>query len=366
MAAAASAFLEALDDAQLAVAAKAFDDTVERETWFYTPTNHGGLPLSSMTSSQQQRAMQLVASGTSEAGYVTVSTVIGLDNVLDRVEGWWARWGRERGRDPGLYYVAIFGDPTGSGPWAWRFGGHHVSLNLTIADGEVAGSTPNFLGADPAGAPLLGGHLLRPLGAAEDLGRELVRSLSDEQRTAAILSPVAPADLVSANRPRYGLGDGDLALPLIDVWRGRFEGELGALVEKVQADAEARAGITPEAADAVRLTREPRGTAVAGFTGAQRELLRTLLDLYVGRVPEELAAVEAAKYSADADLDRLIFSWAGSLEPAEGHYYRIQGPELLCEYDNTQRGANHVHTVWRDPRRDFGADPLAEHYRHSH
>ena len=79
-------------------------------------------------------------------------------------------------------------------------------------------------------------------------------------------------------------------------------------------------------------------------------MLRALLDVYVGRVPEELADVQAAKYADDDALDELSFAWAGGLEPGQPHYYRVQGGTLLAEYDNTQRGVNHVHTVWRDLR----------------
>ena len=284
----------------------------------------------------------------------------------DHLEGWTAGFLRERGRDPGLYFVRIFGEPGGSDPWSWRFGGHHVSINHTIIDSEVVGSTPAFLGADPASAPLLGPHPLRPLAGAEDLGRELVRSLDEEQLTHALLTPVAPTDLVSANRPHYGQGDGDLPLPLSDVWRTPFTGELGERIRQIQEQADRAAGMTQEHLQAVRLGPEPRGLSAQQLRADQRDLLRDLLDVYVGRVPEEVADGERAKYDPDAGLDELRFAWAGSLEPGEGHYYRVQGPELLAEYDNTQRGANHIHTVWRDPRHDFGDDPLLAHYEHGH
>jgi len=142
---------------------------------------------------------------------------MGLENVLDELEGWTASWNRERGRDPGLYYLNVFGEPGSDAPWSWRFGGHHVSIHHLVLGGEVRASTPCFLGADPASSPLLGPHLLRPLGGAEDLGRELVHALDDEQRGTAVVSPVAPVDLVGANRPR--LSDGDLPLPLANIWR---------------------------------------------------------------------------------------------------------------------------------------------------
>src|SRR3954453_4292824 len=145
---AARAWLASLDDEQVAPAAWPWERDGERLRWFYTPTDHGGLPLRDMRPAQQSLAMQLVATGLSRAGYVTVSTIMGLENVLDQLEGWQVDWGRERGRDPQLYWLRVFGEPDGRGPWAWRFGGHHVSLNFLVVDGEVQGATPCFLGAD--------------------------------------------------------------------------------------------------------------------------------------------------------------------------------------------------------------------------
>ena len=155
MAGAAAAWLGSLEPGQRAVATGSAPSAdaeadAERRRWFYTPTNHGGLTLGEQRQAQQRLAHQLVASGLSTAGYVTVATIIGLDNVLDMVEGWSVNWGRERGRDPGMYYLRVFGEPGGSGSWGWRFGGHHVSLNNLIVDGVVRSTTPCFLGADPA------------------------------------------------------------------------------------------------------------------------------------------------------------------------------------------------------------------------
>ncbi len=366
MADAAAALLDSLDTVQRATAAWRFDDHDERVKWFYTPTDHGGLAISAMSPAQQRLTHRLLATGLSRPGYVTVATIMGLDNVLDELEGWGASWGRDRGRDPGLYYVRIFGDPTGTDPWSWRFGGHHVSVQHTIVDGEVAGSTPNFLGADPASSPLLGPHLLRPLAGAEDLGRELVRSLDDEQLHQALLAPVAPVDLVSANRPVFAQGTGDLPLPLSDVWRTKFSGVLGERVHRIQVEAEASAGLTSEHLEAVRLTAQARGLSATLLRADQRDLLRTLLDVYVNRMPDALADQQAAGYRGDAGLDGLKFAWAGGMDPGQGHYYRVQGATLLAEYDNTQRGANHVHTVWRSTVNDFGLDVLKAHYETGH
>ena len=160
MAEAARAWLACLDSGQRTAACGPVptgdDSDTERRRWFYTPTDHGGLTLNQQRSAQQRAAMRLVASGLSTAGYVTVALTMGLENVLDQTEGFVARFDRERGRDPGMYYLRVFGEPGGPRPWGWRFGGHHVSLNYLIADGVLVSTTPCFMGADPASSPLLG------------------------------------------------------------------------------------------------------------------------------------------------------------------------------------------------------------------
>ena len=263
MAAAAAAWLDTLDPDQRAVAtgdAPSADDQAdaERRRWFYTPTDHGGLPLGDQRPGQQHRAHQVVATGLSNAGYVTVATIIGLDNVLDHVEGWSVDWGRERGRDPGLYYLRVFGEPGGAAPWGWRFGGHHISLNNLVVDGVVRSTTPCFLGADPAVSPLLGPAPLRPLAGAEDLARELVRSLDPGRAARAILLDRAPADIIGGNRA--SVADGDRMLYLRDVWRRPFtEPDLAERIARMDADAERASGYDAGDYQRLALTSVPKG-----------------------------------------------------------------------------------------------------------
>ncbi|SFL50101.1 DUF3500 domain-containing protein [Geodermatophilus ruber] len=357
MAAAATTWLDGLDPDQLALARwpgpdEDADSEAERLRWYYTPTDHGGLPLNRQRPAQQSLAMQLVATGLSTAGYVTVCTVMGLENVLDHVEGFTVDWGRERGRDPGLYYLRVFGRPGGPQPWGWRFGGHHVSLNHLVVDGRVRSVTPCFIGADPAAAPLLGPAILRPLGTAEDLARELVRSLPPPLRARAVLLDRAPSDIVGGNRSR--LTDGDEMLGLPEIWRGRFtDPRLLDRVTGMERRAREATGYAPADHRRLALTAQPQGLPAAELDGEQRELLRTLLGVYLGRVPDGLAP--------QVDLDEVHLAWAGPTEPGQPHYYRLQAPRLLAEWDNTQRGANHAHSVWRDPQADFGVDALAAH-----
>jgi len=363
MAEAALAWLDSLSPDQRAVAVGAVpaDDAsdAERRRWFYTPTDHGGLTVHAQRPAQQRAAMRLVASGLSAAGYVTVATTMGLENVLDHTEGFVTRFDRERGRDPGLYYLRVFGEPGGTAPWGWRFGGHHVSLNNLVVDDALVATTPCFMGADPAASPLLGGAVNRPLGRVEDLARDLVRCLEPGLAARAVLLPHAPSDLVTANRSR--IAPGDRVIPLSGIWRDeRFPDPVEQAKLQALSDAiDDAAAYTDEDHGAVAYTATPKGVAAAELDTGQREMLRALLGTYLARVPAEVSPLH--RYDDDATLDAVHLAWAGPTEPGAPHYYRLQGPRLLLEWDNTQRGANHAHSVWRDPEADFGLDVLAAH-----
>lgn len=347
----ATAWLAALSPEQRRKATFDFKDDDERRRWYYTPTERGGLPLAEMDPIQQRLAHQLVASGLSDGGYVAASTIMGIENVLDAREGWQRGYdGRtvpHRGRDPQLYFLAIFGDPAGRA-WGWRFGGHHVCLHYTVVDGRLGTPTPLFFGSNPAEARMVGPGVLRPLAGEEDLGRELLLALDERQLAAAVLSPLAPTDIVQTNRPRVELG----VAP-----RG--------LAESSNGHVHVQESPSQELLQALRYDATPRGLAGARMTPRQRALLVMLLRQYVDRVPGEVAALYEPRI-AGAALDALHFIWAGGSERRQPHYYRVEGPRLLIEYDNTQNDANHIHAVWRDPEADFGADVLADHYARAH
>jgi hypothetical protein len=366
MAEAAQAWLDRLDNVQRPTAQwpGPADNASEadRRRWFYTPTDHGGLTLHQQRPAQQRAAMALVAAGLSPAGYVTVATIMGLENILDRVEGFTARFDRERGRDPGLYYLRVFGTPGDAGAWGYRFGGHHVSLNNVVVDGELVATTPCFMGADPAVSPLLGGAVNRPLARVEDLARELVQSLPPQLRRQAILLPKAPSDLVTANRS--AVSEGNRVIPLAGIWRERFPDD--AEQDKLQAASDAiddAMGYTDAHHQAIAYSAAPKGVPGRELDSGQRDLLRSLLGTYFGRVPDSVSPMAAYD---DAALDAVFLAWAGPLEPGAPHYYRLQGPRLLIEWDNTQRNANHAHSVWRNPEADFGLDVLTRHRADHH
>lgn len=304
MATAAGDLLAAIDGAGAAAARLPFDGGARRE-WAYWPTARPGVPLSALDRAGVKAAHRLLATALPLPAFARAVTVMGLDEVLDLVEG---RGGDRRHRDD--YWVALFGSPGGPGgaPWGWRFEGHHVSVSATVVGGEVR-LTPLFLGANPAVVHDAGRPVTAPLGPEEDLGFELLHALTTEQRSSAVVAAVAPDDIVTRNAPR-------LAGPL-------------------------PAG----------------GVPLAVLSGAAAAVAAALVTVYLGRFPAGAGRPDPAG---------AVFAWAGAGEPGTGHYYRIAGPRLLVELDNTQNGANHVHTVVRDPVADFGDDVLAEHHRRSH
>ena len=347
---AAQAFLEALDASQRATALVKFDDP-ERWNWHYTPPrDHGGITFAAMDAPQQQLAHRLIATGLSLRGYAKATAIIAIEHVLHASEG-------GRGafrRDVSLYHVTIFGTPGSSEPWGWRFQGHHISLNCVIVDGTLVAPLPTFFGSNPAE---LGDH--RPLAAETDGARELLASLDAEQRSRAVISPAAPADMMTANL--RSIVDGEIPPT---PWELLGAPRTDAAVQELERR-RAGLGLTDAHDAALRYTSAPKGLAASEMSNGQREHLIALARTYVERMPDELAAYEWGRIEASG-IGGIHFAWAGSDAIGEPHYYRLQGASFLVEFDNTQNDANHIHSVWRDPTTDFGADLLARHYSESH
>jgi len=313
MAEAATNFLASLTPDQKAKVTFPFDDA-ERKNWHFIPRARKGLPFKELTPEQDRLARAFMSTGLGRRANMQANTIMSLDRILLDME---------RGmqntpvRDVELYYFTLFGDPSAMGKWGWRLEGHHISLNFVIDQGSVSATTPAFLGANPAEVPAGPRKGLRTLPEEEDRGRQLLLSLDDKQRARAVILEKAPSDI--------------LAVP------GKRAAEIG----------------------------NPAGIPYSAMNAAQRDLLTQILDVYISRVPEDLAEARWTEVRK-AGLDKIYFAWAGSSRPHEPHYYRVQGPTFLLEYDNTQNNANHIHSVWRDMRGDFGPDLLAEHYRLFH
>jgi hypothetical protein len=308
------AWLDGLNAGQRAKATFPFTDP-ERFAWDYRPGVRGGLALADMRSEQRSAALSVVATAMSARGAAEVASIIALEPILGALE---REAGRSRfERDPELFWFSVFGDPDAAAPWSWRIGGHHVAVQLTVAEGQIAGSAPSFLGANPAVVPSGPSAGARALTGEETLARELLAGLSAEQRAIAIVDPKAPPDIHSGNGARA---------------------DLSAI---------------------------PSGIRHDDLTPAQQAGLETLIRHYLGRARDDVAAAEWERI-AEAGLAAVTFAWAGPMEPRRGHYYAVRGPRFLVEYDNTQDGANHIHAVWRDLTNDWGEDELAAHYRQEH
>jgi hypothetical protein len=308
MADAANRFLAALSPEQKQKANYKLTDE-ERLNWHFVPKIRNGLPLKEMAQWQRPLAHALLGSGLSQQGILKAETIMSLEEVLRELESKNPRMVR----DAEMYYVTIFGVPGAGEPWGWRLEGHHISLNFSVTPSGGVSASPSFLGSNPGevrDGPRKG---LRVLGAEEDLGRKLVKSFNAEQRAKVIFTKEAPSEVITGNKRE----------------------------------------VTP---------LEAVGITAATMDAAQKEMLMDVVREYINRERPELAKEDLAKIEK-AGVDKISFAWAGGIEPREPHYYRVQGPTFLLEYDNTQNDANHVHAVWRDFKNDFGADLLREHYQ---
>jgi hypothetical protein len=310
---AAQHFLASLTPEQHAKAAFKFQDE-ERLNWHFIPRERKGLPLLDMTPPQRALAHAVLSAGLSQQGYIKAVTIMSLEDVLKQLEAADTSTTHPE-RNPEKYYFSVFGEPSDTGTWGFRVEGHHVSQNFTVVNGKIAGS-PSFFGANPAEVREGPRKGLRVLAAEEDLARDLLESLTAEQKKVAIVAPEAYKDILTMASRKAAL-----------------EGQ-------------------------------PSGLSAAKMTKKQFDLLQTLLSSYASNMPEQLA--QARMEQVKKAGTNIFFAWAGVEQRGGPHYYRIQAPAFLIEYDNTQNNANHIHSVWRDFNGDFGLDLLAMHYQASH
>jgi hypothetical protein len=309
MATAAKAWLGSLTADERDQAVLPFDAS-ERTAWHYVPNEmfpRKGVTLGTMTDQQRALARDLLKTGLSQRGYLTTEQIMELEKVLQVVEGDKRRFPR----DPGAYALAVFGTPGGSAPWGWRFVGHHISFHFTIVGGRTVGNTPTFLGANPAEVREGPQKGQRTLGAEEDAARALLDALDPSERSIAIVQAAAPNDMLTENRTAVD--------PL-----------------------------------------SPVGLKASAMTPPQRDLLKKLIEVYTDVMTADIASERMEKLR-QAGLENVAFAWAGETERGKKHYYRVEGPTFLIEYDNTQNDGNHIHSVWRDFNGDFGRDLLREH-----
>ncbi|MBL7698179.1 MAG: DUF3500 domain-containing protein [Chitinophagaceae bacterium] len=312
---AAKNFVASLDASQKPLTLFPFDSE-ERFNFHYFPIDdRKGLPLDKMSESQKTLAMKMLSSCLADNTVKKINDIIQLENILKVLEN---RKADDHFRDPGKYHVAIFGVPGEKNIWGWRFEGHHVSFHFSAQDNSLVAGTPGFLGSNPAIVPSGAEKGKEILKDEKELALKLLKSFSAEQAKKAVILSDAPDDIVTR-------------------------------------------------IDRKAMIKDPGGITYSEMTDAQRENFLALIRLYVTRYKKDFAD-NMLKEITDAGLDKLQFAWAGHTETGIGHphYYRIVGPTLIIEYDNTQNNANHVHTVVRDLLHDYGGDQLLDHYKKGH
>jgi hypothetical protein len=289
MATAANDFLATLNSALRDKATYDFGDR-ERTNWHWVPRARNGVSIGEMSAAQRDAALKLLRAGTTQAGYTKALNIASLQAEL--------------GRDPNAYFFTVFGAPAANGTWGWRFEGHHLAMNYTLAGGKVSIS-PLFLGAWPteieAGRPQAG---LRTLKDEEDIPRQLLQSLNAQQRRAALVSERPFGDVTTRNAVQ----------------------------------------VEPLA---------PVGLPAGDMTDAQRRLITGIVTAYLDTT---VAGRDLLARVNSAGIENIRFAWAGSPDKGQRYSYRLQGPTFLLEHDNTRNAGTHIHSAWRDFENDFGRD----------
>ncbi|MEO7530080.1 MAG: DUF3500 domain-containing protein, partial [Sediminibacterium sp.] len=286
-----------------------------RYNFHFVPKERKGITFNEMNDAQKKAAVALMKSCLSEQAFKKTQEIMQLDLVLKELE---KRKPEDHFRDPGNYHFSVFGIPSATTIWGWRFEGHHISFNFSMDKGKFVAATPGFLGSNPAvvlDGPLKGKQVLK---AETNEGFALLHSLDQRQLQKAIRDTLAPKDIITFNNRKAVL-----------------EGNTGI--------------------------------GYAELSASQKQLMLQLINIYIHRFTQ-LFADDMLKEIQRAGLENLHFTWLGHTEPGVGHphYYRVQGPTFIIEYDNTQNNANHVHSVLRDLKHDFGGDELLEHYKTEH
>jgi hypothetical protein len=313
-------------------------DHPSRLDWDFIPkADRTGLPLWQLDRHQKVLVHSLLAAGLSMRGYTQALEIMAMENVLREIEI--GTFGVYTGdfRNAENYFLTIFGKPSFEDTWAWRFLGHHLSLSYTIVGQQYLTVTPCNFGAQPAQM-----GTLSPLRADEDLAFGILGALSRRQRQAVIIHDRAPADYATRQVPRIGAVEYpdyiDLGIP---AYR-----------------------LTEEDREALKFEkRRPRGLPGSELPADVALTLTDLVESFLGRMPDEVSQQYLKRVKADG-LDKLWFCWAGGEEMGTSHYFRIQGKDLLFEFDNAMDSGNHIHSVWRDYQADLGHQLLLDHYEH--
>jgi hypothetical protein len=282
-----------------------------------------GTSIGNMTEDQRKLVHRILSASLSSQGYLKATSIMHLDELINRfydsmyihkeINDETKKFLEDLLWSPKNYYFAFFGIPM-NGNWGYKLEGHHLSINFTFVADKIS-VTPFFIGTDPSEYSFNEYAGLRVLGQEEDLGLKLIQSLTEEQKKKAIMSGDAPGDIITA---------AESGKRLIDNW----------------------------------------GIKAADLNKKQKTILEGIIREYVFNIEYEKANIEYDKI-LKAGIDNIYFGWIGGQEEKIAHYFVLNGPTFLIEFDNNggpRKAANHIHTIWREKGNEYGEDVLKKHY----
>lgn len=322
---AASSFIQTLDPLQKRSVLLQFGDTA-RVRWNNLPIGlraRAGISIGNMTEAQRRLVHRILSATLSSQGYLKATGIMHLDNLLNLQTD--SNFARKRINDQvkkmmtdlkfghSNYFFAIFGNPSDIS-WGYKLEGHHLSVNISFT-GEKVSVTPWFIGTDPAEMDITEYAGWRVLGKEEDLGLRLIKMLSASQQKKATRNTDPPRDIITA---------AESGKRLVDNW----------------------------------------GIKANELDKKQKEVLLVIIREYVFNMEYEKAMIEYDKI-IKAGVDNIYIGWIGPYEEFKDHYFILNGPTFLIEFDNAggpRRDGNHIHTIWREKGNEYGEDVLKKHY----
>jgi hypothetical protein len=307
-----------------------FNDTA-RVKWNNLPVGlraRAGINIGSMADEQRRLVHRMLSASLSSQGYLKATSIMHLDNLLNmyvdtlhsrkEMNDTLYQFMRDLKWSHQNYYLAFFGNPATDKDWGYKLEGHHLSVNFTFHDQELS-VTPMFVGTDPAEYPILEYAGWRVLSKEEDFGLKLIKMLSEKQKQKATMSKEVPGDIITS---------AESGKRLVDYW----------------------------------------GIKGSELNASQQEVLKSIVREFVFNLVYEKATEEYGKI-LKAGVQNIYFGWIGSYEEKEPHYYILNGPTFLIEFDNNggpRKAANHIHAIWREKGNEFGEDVLKKHYEAEH
>jgi hypothetical protein len=322
---AANKFLLTLNTEEIKTTVYDFNDSL-RYKWTNLPVGmvpRPGIAYGALSDKSRLAFHRVLSSMMSSQGYLKTTSIMQLDDVLNtlykqafdegkinqdvltRMQN--LKWAH------GNYFISLWGKPDGKNPWGLNFGGHHMALSLTASEDNISMS-PYFIGSDPSEVKSGKYAGWRVLSKEEDYGFLLINSLTEEQKSMAILKQAVPKDIITS----------------------------------------------PQGSQ--RITSY-YGIPAAQFTELQKTYLKLLIEEYTHNF-EHQKAHQLTEKIIKSGIEKIYFAWVGNLENDKPHYYILHGPDFLIEYDNVgfQNDGNHIHAILREKGNDFGEDMLKNHY----